>query len=370
MQGWLELIGILLDISLRQCSGLPGIRHLSSSAPALVSARATTASGLIAAVIPGRGQGSGRSTRISARFGARHRAGQRPNILLVEFYEGAPLQSTWQHHGAVADSDETANRMPDRFEHATDLAVTPLGNGDPVPAIGALSPAGFDGAELSHTIIKRHAFEQAFFFLVVQRAQYAYGVFTFEPKARMHQLIGQLTRTRQKQQALSVQIKTSYRLPFTLEQLGQPPEHGRPILRIVMRHDLACRLVVGDNAGRWRINPHPNRLAIDLDGIAELDALPDVGGLGIDRNASFKNQLLHFQAGPQAGLRQYFVQFGGFGLRRQHSFRQIERHILFVSVKLAGHHVLKPDGGCRGRYRTSLNGRLRQQGACLFARCY
>ena len=131
----------------------------------------------------------------------------------------------------------------------------------------------------------------------------------------MHQLVGQLTGTRQKQQAFGVQVEPSHGLPFALKQFGQPPKNSGPVLRIVMRHHLSGGLVVGNNARRRRVNAHPDGLAIDLDGIAELNALPDVGGLGIHRNTPFQYQLLHFQPRTQAGLCQHFVQLGRFGLR-------------------------------------------------------
>jgi hypothetical protein len=149
---------------------------------------------------------SWRTTRISARFGAGHRVGQSPNITLVQLDKRAPLQAARQHHGTVANPYETAHGMTNRLEHAPDLAVTPLGNSDPVPAIDPFAAASLDRAELRHAIVKAHALKETLFFLGIQRAQHPHGVFTLQPEARMHQLVGQLTGTRQKQQAFGIQV--------------------------------------------------------------------------------------------------------------------------------------------------------------------
>lgn len=107
--------------------------------------------------------------------------------------------------------------MANRFKHAAHLAVAPFRYRDPIPAIGTLATTGLNRAERSHAIVQRHAFEQTLFFFVAERAQNPDGVLTFQPKTRVHQLVGQLSRTGQKQQAFSVQIKPTNRLPLTLK---------------------------------------------------------------------------------------------------------------------------------------------------------
>ena len=240
--------------------------------------------------------------------------------------------------------------MANGFKHAADFAVASLGNRNFVPAVSTFSTTGFYGAKLGNAIFKRYPFEQAFLLFIVQRAQHPHGIFTLQAKARMHQFISQLARTRQQQQTFGIQIQSANRLPFALKQLGQAPEHRWPVLRIIVRHDLSSRFMVGNHArGRW-VNPDPNGLAVHLDGIAELDALTDMRGLGIDRNTPLQNELLHFKPRTQSSLRQHFVKFGGFRLRRQHPFWQIQRNIFFIRIKLAGHHVFKTQGGfCRFR---------------------
>jgi hypothetical protein len=126
-----------------------------------------------------------------------------------------------------------------------------------------------------------------------------------------------------------------------LVQLGQAPKNGGPVLRVIVRDNLTGRLVIRDHAGGRRVDPHANRLAVDLDRVAKLDALTDVRRFGIDRNSTFQNELLHFKARTQTGLRQHLVQLRAFRLRRQHSLGQDDGDIFFVCVELAGHHIFK-----------------------------
>jgi len=99
--------------------------------------------------------------------------------------------------------------------------------------------------------------------------------------------------------------------------------------------------VIGDHARRWWVNPHPHRLAIDFDGVAKLDALANVGGLTIDGNPAFQNQLLHLQPRTQPRLSEHLVQLGRLRLRRQDPFGQLERLIFLIGIELASDHVFE-----------------------------
>jgi hypothetical protein len=242
--------------------------------------------------------------------------------------------------------------MADSFKHAAHFAVSSLRNGHLVPTVGAFAAAGFNAAELSHPVVKLYAFEQTFFLFVVQCPQHTDGVFALQSKTRVHQLVGELPGTRQQQQSFGVQIEPANRLPLPLVQLGQTAKNGRSVLRIIVGDNLAGGLVVSDHTGRRRIDPHTHRLTVDLDRVAELNALTNVRRLGVDGNSPFQNELFHFQARTQTSLRQHLVQLRTFRLRRQHAFGQHDRNILFVSVELAGHHIFKMVGSitrCRRR---------------------
>src|SRR5690349_7997458 len=194
------------------------------------------------------------------------------DVALVELHPGAALEPARQHHRAVADADQPADGMADRLEQAPHLAVAALGDGDAVPAVGAFAAALLDGAELRHAVVQPHAFEQPLLLLGTERAEHAHGVFALQAEARMHQLVGEFARTGEQQQAFGIQVEAADRLPLALLQARQLAEHGRPILRVVVRDDLADRLVIGDDARRRRRDPVADRLAIDLDLVAVLDA--------------------------------------------------------------------------------------------------
>ena len=189
-----------------------------------------------------------------------------------------------------------------------------------------------------------------------QSPEHAHSVLALKSKTWMHQLVGQLARTGQQQQALGVQIEPSDRLPLALRELGQLAKDRGTVLRVIVGDDLAGRLVVGDHARRRRRDAHAQRLAIDLDRIAKLDALADVRRLVVDRNPAFQNQLLHLQPRPQTGLGQHFMQLGAFGLGREHPLGQLDLRVLLIGIELARHHVFKAVARARRRARGSTSG--------------
>ena len=112
-------------------------------------------------------------------------------------------------------------------------------------------------------------------------------------------------------------------------------------------------------------------LAVDLDGISELDALADVRRLVVDRNPAFKDELLHLQARTEAGLGQDLVQLWALGLRRQHPLVQLNCRVLLVGVELSGDYVFKAialSGRCAwlgpGRAALSLIALIGRTGLC------
>ena len=108
-----------------------------------------------------------------------------------------------------------------------------------------------------------------------------------------------------------------------------------------MGDHFAHRLVVGDHPWRRRIDAKADRFAVDLDMVAELDALTDMGWLVIDRDAPFQDQLLHFQARAHARLGQHLVQLGRFGLRGQNPLSRYLRQVVAFGVESAAHDVLE-----------------------------
>ena len=86
-----------------------------------------------------------------------------------------------------------------------------------------------------------------------------------------------------------------------------------------MGYHLTNRLVVRNDSSRRRVDTVAYRLAIDLDLVAKLDALADMGRLIVHGDAPFENELLHLQTRAQSRLSQNLVELGRFHLRQQHT---------------------------------------------------
>ena len=151
----------------------------------------------------------------------------------------------------------------------------------------------------------------------------------------MHQPVGQLARAGEQQQAFGVQVQPPDRLPLAILQAWKAAKHRRAVLRVVMGDHFAHRLVVGNHARGRRVDAEADRFAVDLDLVTKLHTLANVGGLVVDRNTPFQNQLLHLEPRPQTRLRQHLVQLGRLDLGLQHTFGRHKVRTLFFGVETA-----------------------------------
>ena len=116
---------------------------------------------------------------------------QSANVTLAEFYKRAALQTAWQHHGSVTDTNQATHGVAHGLEHAAHFAVAAFRNGDAVPAVRTFATALFDRAELGRTVVELNAGDELFFLVFAELAQRAHRVFALQTKARMHELVGQ-----------------------------------------------------------------------------------------------------------------------------------------------------------------------------------
>src|SRR5690606_14678691 len=129
----------------------------------------------------------------------------------------------------------------------------------------------FDRAKGSHTILQLHAAQQSLLLILVQCTQYAHCVLTLKTKPWMHELVGKLTRTREQQQTLGIEVQPADRLPFSVLQTRQLAKYGWTVLRVVVRHNFAHGLVVR-NDPRWGwVNSVAYGLSVHLDLITVLN---------------------------------------------------------------------------------------------------
>jgi hypothetical protein len=82
------------------------------------------------------------------------RLDQSSDIPFFKLHPRATLETAWEHHGAITNSDQTANRMTNCLKHAADLTISTFRNGDAVPAIGTFAPSGFNRTKVRHAIVK------------------------------------------------------------------------------------------------------------------------------------------------------------------------------------------------------------------------
>ena len=125
-------------------------------------------------------------------------------------------------------------------------------------------------------------------------------------------------------------------------QAWQPAKHRGAILRIVVRHNLPHWLVVCDHTHGWWLDAKANRLAVDLDLVAILDALADMGRLVVYRDAPFQDHLFHLDARAQSGLGQHLVQLWCFRLWQKYPFGHRYIGPRLVLIEGPRNHVGKP----------------------------
>ena len=259
---------------------------------------------------------------LGAHIAAADGCGETPDRTHVAVFQVDPdatLQAARQHHGPVADADQAADRQLDRVEQLAHFAVAPFGDDDAVPVIRSFAAAVFDGLETGRLAVDVHAFEQLRLRTFVEPTQHANRVLAFHAEARVHQLVGQFAGVGEQQQALGVQVEPTDRLPLALLQSRQPAEHRRPVLGVVVGDDFSGRLVVGNDARRRGHDAHAHRLAVDLDLVAEGNALAGVRRLSVDRHQAVGDPLLHVAPRTHAGLCQHLVQLRRIGLGSQHA---------------------------------------------------
>ena len=117
-----------------------------------------------------------------------------------------------------------------------------------VPVVRALAALVHEAVEAALLAVDLHALlGEELHLLGRERAHEAHGVLALDLVARVHQPVGEVARGGQDQQALGVEVEPAHRHPAAARDLRQPVEHGRPLAGIVLRDDLARRLVVDEH---------------------------------------------------------------------------------------------------------------------------
>ena len=112
------------------------------------------------------------------------------HVVIAKVDPDTAAQATWQHHRAVANTDEPAHSVSGGLEEFAHFAVAAFGDDHAVPMVHAFATAVFNALEGAVLAVDRHAFEQARLGLGFKHAQRAHGVLTLDAKARVHQPVG------------------------------------------------------------------------------------------------------------------------------------------------------------------------------------
>src|SRR5690606_9917513 len=198
--------------------------------------------------------------------------------------------------GAITHADQTVHGQADGIEELTHLAVTTFGDHHAIPLVHTFATAIADRQERSRLAFDFNARQQLVARVFGQRTQHAHSVLALHAERWVHQLVGQLARVREQQQAFGVQIKATDRHPLAIVQTWQTTEHGWTALWIVVGHHFACWLVVRQDTGSRRRNADLDRAACHLDAIAMRNTLADVCDLVVHFDAAVFDHLLDVTA--------------------------------------------------------------------------
>jgi hypothetical protein len=149
---------------------------------------------------------------------------QRLHVGLAQVHPVAALEAARQHHAAVADPDQAADRQPTASNSLRTSRLRPSVmttryqwlTPSPPPSSMLLKAAAWPRSP------PRPAGARG---LLLQRAQHAHGVLALHAEARVHQLVGQVAGGGEQQQAFGVHVQAAHRLPLALLQARQLAEH-------------------------------------------------------------------------------------------------------------------------------------------------
>ena len=173
--------------------------------------------------------------------------------------------------------------MAERLEKPSHLAIATFFEDHPVPAVRAFARAlAANAFEAGRDTVERNAFEELSFLRRSQRTADARRVLAFESISGVHQAVCKLAGIGEEQKSRAVQIEPPHRDPAPSRKAG---EHGRAPLRVALRHKLADRLVIEQDA-RLCLDAKRDGLPVDQHRIGKIYTVAELGRLAVDRDAA------------------------------------------------------------------------------------
>ncbi|CAB3788196.1 hypothetical protein LMG28614_02640 [Paraburkholderia ultramafica] len=216
-------------------------------------------------------------------------------------------------------ADQAADHQAGRFEHTAHFAVTPFGERDVIPVIGAFAAAVADAQEVRRAVVQLDAMQQLLTHAFGQLADHPHRILTLDAVTRVHEAVRQIARRGQHQQTFRVEIEAADREPLGGFHRRQLVEHRRTAFRVGVADDFAGRFVIQEYARRLVGELALDRLAVDADLVGRHDALADVSRLAVHRHAAGDDQFFHVAARTHARFGQHLVQLRRVVVRDQHA---------------------------------------------------
>ena len=226
---------------------------------------------------------------------------------MAQFGEPPPRQCCGQDDGAKTHPLEAAHPETRAFKQLAHGAVLAVHQGDVVPVIAAAAVVVADIGEGVALAVDHHPIDEPLRPSVIQASVGAHGVLTVEPGGGVHHAVGQRAIVGQDQQPGGGDVQAAHRNPASLAQTGQAVEHGAPAFGIPAGANQTFRLVEDQHPGGAGTMTR-ERLAVEGDGVARLDALPQPRRLAIDEHAAIRDPLLDLAPRAVAHLGQGFLQ--------------------------------------------------------------
>src|SRR6185312_16400437 len=230
------------------------------------------------------------------------------HLLLFHLADLAALHVARQLHAAEAHAHEAAHHEAHRFHHAAHLAVLPLAQDHVVPVVGALAAAILEGVELAELAVDVHAGDELLALLLGELPHHAHRVLALDLEARVREPVGELAARREDEQALRVEVEPPHGHPARAVRLGKPLEHGRALLRVVARHDLAGGLVVEQHARELLAEAKVDEVAVELHLVAGAHGVAELGELAVHRDVALRDEDLDVAPRAVARLRHHLLQ--------------------------------------------------------------
>ena len=136
-----------------------------------------------------------------------HRLHQQRNFVSTELLPAIAGQLARQAYRPEPHPHQTTDRQTHMLHEPAHLPVAPLTDHDAIPGIGTVTAKILDYRHRRGAIGEIDTFQQRLAGIVIDSAKHLDRIFTLPAIAGMHQLVGQITGSRENQQTLGIEVE-------------------------------------------------------------------------------------------------------------------------------------------------------------------